>query len=154
MNRVWVGYVMLFSLVTAGASVAAPVDNPVSTFYDGPEGYPAWTDGIHWAKVIDMAAYRKGRTHFEKFENARDELAGKGGGEGRRLTLDGFSESAGEVGFRVDGRIDTNEMRALSRMARLAFRLLRQQQAKGSDWRARETRCCGELVTATSRRTP
>jgi hypothetical protein len=57
-----------------------PTDNPVATFYDGPEGYPAWTDGIRWDRVIDMSQYAKGTTNFEKFENARDELAAQGGG--------------------------------------------------------------------------
>jgi len=59
---------------------AAPTDNAVASFYDGADGYPAWTDGLKWATVIDMAHYAKGKTNFEKFENARDELAAKGGG--------------------------------------------------------------------------
>jgi hypothetical protein len=58
----------------------APTDNPVATFYDGPEGYPAWTSGMRWSQVIDMSQYHKGKTNFEKFENARDELAASGGG--------------------------------------------------------------------------
>jgi len=62
------------------ATAAPPTDNPVSTFYNGPEGYPAWTDTIAWKRVIDMSEYSKGKTNFEKFENARDELAKKGGG--------------------------------------------------------------------------
>jgi len=55
-------------------------NNPIAAFYNGPEGYPAWTDGIAWERIIDMRAYAKGKTNFEKFENARDELAAQGGG--------------------------------------------------------------------------
>jgi hypothetical protein len=57
-----------------------PTDNPVAAFYSGPEGYPAWTDAIRWERVVDMSAYAKGATAFERFENARDELAAQGGG--------------------------------------------------------------------------
>ncbi len=60
--------------------LAPPTDNPVATFYAGPEGYPAWTDRIAWHRVIDMSAYRRGATEFERFENARDELHAAGGG--------------------------------------------------------------------------
>jgi len=68
-------------VLTACAAVgAAPTDNPVATYYDGPEGYPAWTDAIKWHDVIDMSAYTRGGTTFERFENARDELAARGGG--------------------------------------------------------------------------
>jgi hypothetical protein len=59
---------------------AAPTNNPAAAYCDGPEGYPAWTDAIRWSDVIDMSRYASGRTNFEKFENARDELAAKGGG--------------------------------------------------------------------------
>lgn len=59
---------------------SAPTDNPVASFYDGSEGYPAWTDRVKWANAIDMKAYDKGKNDFEKFEAARDELAAKGGG--------------------------------------------------------------------------
>lgn len=62
------------------SSAATPTDNPVAAYYDGPEGYPAWTDMIRWSNVIDMSRYEKGATQFEKFENARDELAAEGGG--------------------------------------------------------------------------
>lgn len=68
--------VLMRTVVMAGV----PMDNPVSTFYNGPQGYPAWTDTIAWDQVIDMSAYEKGKTNFEKFEAARDELAAKGGG--------------------------------------------------------------------------
>lgn len=67
-------------IMATHAPCAALTDNPIATFYDGPEGYPAWTDSIHWDSVIDMSSYSKGKSNFEKFENARDELAAKGGG--------------------------------------------------------------------------
>ena len=71
---------LLFTLVAAPAVRAAePTDNPVATFYSGPEGYPAWTDSLRWSKVINMKTYPKGKTAFEKFERARDELAEAGG---------------------------------------------------------------------------
>ena len=54
---------------SAQASADAPTDNPVATYYDGPEGYPAWTDQIAWSRVIDMATFEGGKTDFEKFEN-------------------------------------------------------------------------------------
>lgn len=56
-----------------------PTDNPVATYYGAGE-YPVWTDGLRWENVIDMAAYANGATHFERFENARDELHAQGGG--------------------------------------------------------------------------
>lgn len=62
------------------ALATAPTDNPVAAFYSGDEGYPAWTDEIAWTRVVDMSTYAKGRTNFEKFESARDELAAAGGG--------------------------------------------------------------------------
>ncbi|HYW80209.1 MAG TPA: hypothetical protein VE890_11560, partial [Thermoguttaceae bacterium] len=75
---------ILVSFPSAAAASAPtdnpPTDNPVATFYHGDEGYPAWTDKIQWDRVIDMSTYGKGRNDFEKFENARDELADQGGG--------------------------------------------------------------------------
>jgi hypothetical protein len=71
--------IALLLLAIPAARAADPADNPVATFYSGPEGYPAWTDGIHWSRVINMKTYPKGKTAFEKFEKARDEL-GEGGG--------------------------------------------------------------------------
>ncbi|MFP3938326.1 MAG: hypothetical protein ACLFVW_08280 [Phycisphaerae bacterium] len=62
------------------ASAEEDGENPIATYYDGPEGYPAWTDRISWGRVIDMSTYDEGGTDFEKFENARDELADAGGG--------------------------------------------------------------------------
>ena len=59
-------------LLAPAARAADPTDNPVATYYSGPEGYPAWTDGVNWKHVINMATYAKGKTAFEKFEKARD----------------------------------------------------------------------------------
>ncbi|RMD77887.1 MAG: hypothetical protein D6820_10860, partial [Lentisphaerae bacterium] len=61
-------------------SQSVPRDNPVATYYGRAKGYPAWTDRIRWSNVIDMSRYQRGRTNFERFENARDELAAQGGG--------------------------------------------------------------------------
>ncbi len=73
--------VALFLLATPlAAADAVPTDNPVATYYDGPEGYSAWTDRIRWSNVIDMSKYERGKTDFERFEAARDELAAAGGG--------------------------------------------------------------------------
>ncbi len=71
---------LALALLRGAAIAAPPTDNAVAAFYAGDEGYPAWTDGIRWSDAIDMAAYAKGATAFEKFENARDELAARGGG--------------------------------------------------------------------------
>ncbi len=70
----------LVALSISVASAAPPTNNAVATFYAGDEGYPAWTDRIRWSNAIDMSKYAKGRAAFEKFENARDELAARGGG--------------------------------------------------------------------------
>ena len=70
----------LLALAGFAAAEEPPTDNPVATFYSDDEGYPAWTDQIRWSNVIDMKAFAKGQTAFERFENARDELASRGGG--------------------------------------------------------------------------
>jgi len=78
--------VCLWLLVVACTGVRAagpadvPTDNPVATYYADDRGYPAWTDRIQWSRVLNMKTYAKGKTNFEKFENARDELAAQGGG--------------------------------------------------------------------------
>lgn len=56
-----------------------PTDNPVEAHY-GPGEYPVWIDAIAWDRVIDMSTYTNGANHFERFENARDELHAQGGG--------------------------------------------------------------------------
>ncbi len=73
---------ILFALLLPMRAFAAdaPVDNPVAAYYTGAEGYPAWTDLIHWDRAIDMSRYPNGKNDFDKFELARDELAAKGGG--------------------------------------------------------------------------
>ena len=65
------------AIVRAGT---VSTDNPVAGFYSGDAGYLAWTDRIQWSSVIDMKTYHNGNTNFERFENARDEQAAKGGG--------------------------------------------------------------------------
>ncbi|HVS38238.1 MAG TPA: hypothetical protein VMS17_21945 [Gemmataceae bacterium] len=65
--------------VHAADATDPPKDNPIATYYSGPEGYPAWTDEINWSHVINMKTYPKGTTLFEKFEKARDELSEGGG---------------------------------------------------------------------------
>jgi len=71
-------------IIAAGTGIVhadtLPTDNPVATFYSGDAGYPAWTDQIRWSNVVNMKTFDKGKTHFERFENARDQLAVKGGG--------------------------------------------------------------------------
>lgn len=57
----------------------APADNPMATHY-GAGNFPVWTDEIRWDNAIDMSTYANGASDFEKFENARDELYGQGGG--------------------------------------------------------------------------
>jgi hypothetical protein len=69
----------LLALFLANAHAADPKDNPIATFYSGPEGYPAWTDSIQWSRVINMQTYKKGKTEYEKFLKARDELSEGGG---------------------------------------------------------------------------
>ena len=78
-NAVPISLTLLALLIVPAARAADPTDNPVATFYSGPEGYPAWTDEVHWSHVINMATYPKGKTLFEKFEKARDELSEGGG---------------------------------------------------------------------------
>ncbi len=83
-SRAWFAAALVAGRLFGAAAVLdaaeAPTDNPVAAYYSGDEGYPAWTDRIRWDRVIDMKQYARGRTEFEKFENARDELAAQGGG--------------------------------------------------------------------------
>ncbi len=57
---------------------AQPTSNPVAAQYAN--DYPVWTDTVRWDNVIDMSVYTDGDNHFERFENARDELHAQGGG--------------------------------------------------------------------------
>jgi hypothetical protein len=70
---------VLFACLVVPGVRADSTDNPVATFYSGPEGYPAWTDGMNWSHVINMKTYAKGKTAYQKFENARDALSETGG---------------------------------------------------------------------------
>ena len=72
--------VVVVLLAASAVSATAPADNPVANFYNDDRGYPAWTDAIKWSNVINMKTYAKGKTNFEKFENACRELTAKGGG--------------------------------------------------------------------------
>ena len=73
--------VVLCAVIPPGVVLGeTPTNNPVATFYNGPEGYPAWTDRLKWSHVIDMSKFDRGETDFEKFEAARDQLAATGGG--------------------------------------------------------------------------
>jgi hypothetical protein len=70
---------VVFLLVSDARAADPPKDNPIATYYSGPEGYPAWTDEVNWAHVVNMATYAKGKNLFEKFENAKKELSEGGG---------------------------------------------------------------------------
>jgi hypothetical protein len=69
---------LAFLLIPA-VRAADPTDNPIATYYSGPEGYPAWTDGLRWSRVINMKTYAKGKNDYQKFENAQKELSEGGG---------------------------------------------------------------------------
>ncbi|MCC5808014.1 MAG: hypothetical protein JJU00_16930 [Opitutales bacterium] len=66
--------------LVAAPLAAQPTYNPVEAHYGLDEGFPAWTSTVQWGNVIDMSAYTNGDNHFERFENARDELHAQGGG--------------------------------------------------------------------------
>jgi hypothetical protein len=70
---------LLLAAPAPAATAADPTDNPVASFYSGPEGYPAWTDKVNWSRVINMKTWKKGKTAYEKFSTARDALAETGG---------------------------------------------------------------------------
>jgi len=71
---------LAITLAAGAVCAAGPTDNPAASFYNDDRGYPAWTDRIRWSNVINMKTYGKGKTNFEKFENARAELIATGGG--------------------------------------------------------------------------
>jgi hypothetical protein len=71
--------ILAFLAVTSARAADGPMDNPIATFYSGPEGYPAWTDSVNWSHVINMKTYKKGKNDYERFENAVKE-ASEGGG--------------------------------------------------------------------------
>jgi len=70
---------LISSSAVSAVRAADPKDNPVATFYSGPEGYPAWTDDISWGRVINMKTYPKGKTVYAKFQRACRELSASGG---------------------------------------------------------------------------
>lgn len=75
--KVWV--MMLIIGLCCGN--AAKAQNPIATYYQAKgETWPAWTDEINWANVINMGTFSNGANDFQKFENARDQLAAQGGG--------------------------------------------------------------------------
>lgn len=83
-GRSWLRAVLALALgwalpLEAQRSDGVPRTNPLATHY-AEEGYPAWTDDLRWSRVVDMSRYRRGGSDFERFENARDELAELGGG--------------------------------------------------------------------------
>lgn len=80
MRRCTLPTLCILAIASLAPADELPTDNPIGTFYSGDLGYPAWTDQIEWSNVIDMKAYAKGTTDFERFENARDQLAAQGGG--------------------------------------------------------------------------
>ena len=77
--KLWLCCCVMAAVAVAHAD-ELPTDNPVATFYCDDAGYPGWTDRIAWSNVIDMKVFAKGKTEFERFENARDQLAAQGGG--------------------------------------------------------------------------
>lgn len=79
-SRVRVYCALLLTASFATGLSAQPTNNPVSAHYGVEAGYPAWTQNIRWDNVIDMSTYTNGANHFERFENARDELHVQGGG--------------------------------------------------------------------------
>jgi DNA-binding LacI/PurR family transcriptional regulator len=88
----------------------------------------------------------------------REGLGGDGAGTALFCVHDGLALRVAEVVGRaspiygIDGEPEavaagiTTVRQPLARMAGLALKLLREQQAKGAKWRAREVRCRGELV--------
>jgi len=83
-NFMNIRYFLWIALFPVFSVWAQPTDNPIATFnlagpYAG-EGYPAWTDEIRWNNVVNMGTFTNGANDFEKFENARDQLYGLGGG--------------------------------------------------------------------------
>jgi hypothetical protein len=73
-SLIWIGLWLLAVCPTLAQT------NPIAKFYNGSEGYPAWTDRINWSNQINMGDFSNGSDDFEKFENARDQLYQQGGG--------------------------------------------------------------------------
>lgn len=72
---------LLLAICIQTAVWAQPTDNPIASYYQQRgETWPGWTDDLFWTRTIDMSTYPNGANDFEKFENARDQLAALGGG--------------------------------------------------------------------------
>jgi len=73
---------MLLVLFSSGllSVYAQPTDNAIKTYYNGAEGYPAWTDEIKWDNVITMVDKVDPNLNFQEFETKRDLLYSQGGG--------------------------------------------------------------------------
>ena len=78
-NALFIITLLFASAIGAVAQPWAGSQNPMATFYQD-RGWPAWSDAIQWSNKINMATYTNGANDFEKFENARDQLAAAGGG--------------------------------------------------------------------------
>jgi hypothetical protein len=78
---------LCYGLLSSGTLQAqSPTDNPIASFYNGAEGFPAWTDEIRWDNVYNMATYDYSGcaacagNDFEKFKFVRDIAYTAGGG--------------------------------------------------------------------------
>lgn len=60
--------------------IAQPTNNPIAEFYNGDDGYPAWTDEIKWDNVIIMSDKGSGAANVAEFNAKRDLLYAAGGG--------------------------------------------------------------------------
>ena len=71
---------LLFGLFLLLSSVILSAQNPIATYYSGPEGYPAWTDEIKWDNILTMTNKNSGAENFAEFKAKRDILYAQGGG--------------------------------------------------------------------------
>jgi hypothetical protein len=78
--RVLPAAVLALALAVPAARAADPTDNPIASFYWGPEGYPAWTDSVNWSNVINMKADAASKDCYDSFKKAANKLAREGGG--------------------------------------------------------------------------
>jgi len=77
--------VLAAGVLAVRSAIAQPIDNPVASFYTGPEGHPAWIEDIRWDQVYDVTTYgggvgMNGTQNFAAFEAARDAAFAAGGG--------------------------------------------------------------------------
>lgn len=84
--RFAVALVLAVLLIRSSCWAQIPTNNPISEFYNGAEGYPAWIDEINWANAYNMATYDYSgcstcaNNDFEKFKYVRDIAYNAGGG--------------------------------------------------------------------------